>query len=216
HWQKQRALLLEVCEDIKDSDVIESDSKLSPLTELLKRVKNSKKPFDDLKAIITARRSEINKELDKIPVRISEVTLGLPNITGLSSHALKGDIEAYETSINEKKLTLQGIDTGGKIAELSKTLAGVNSDIQRVESAHYTETMKGVNRLNQEITEKEDSVKSTQRRITSLQREIKSKEDAIANIEKNLAILREKWASVDEEKFNYPPFQDTTTTDTCP
>ena len=139
HWQKQRELLLEVCGDITDADVIAMDSKLSPLTEIFR-----KRKIDDHRKVLTAKKTEINKELDKMPVRIDEVRRGLPDITGLDKDLLRSEITLYESTLNDAKLKLQGIDTGGRIAELSKQLAGINADIQAAENLHNVEISKAL------------------------------------------------------------------------
>ncbi len=77
HWQKQRALLLEVCGDISDADVIDSNPKLASLPAIL-----GKRSLDDHRKVVTARRPEINKEMERIPIRIDEVHRSLPDITG--------------------------------------------------------------------------------------------------------------------------------------
>jgi hypothetical protein len=44
HWTKQRALLLEVCGDLTDTQVIESDERLAPITDMLAQYKTAKSP----------------------------------------------------------------------------------------------------------------------------------------------------------------------------
>ena len=82
HWQKRRELLLEVCGDISDEDVLASEPKLSRLSEVL-----GDRAIDQHRKIIQTRRTEINKELQKIPVRIDEVKLGLPNIDDITNES---------------------------------------------------------------------------------------------------------------------------------
>lgn len=205
HWQKQRALLLEICGDITDAQVIESDSKLIPLLEIL-----GKRSIDDHRKVIASRRNEINKELERIPVRIDEVRRGLPDTTGLNRKAIEADIQKIETSLNDAKLRLQGIDTGGNIAELTKKLSIINSDIQRLEQAYYNDAMKTVNRLNQQITEITEKIQTAARQKKAIEDAIHYKEGLADNFEAQLEKLRGEWTEADEATF-----QDTTE-DTCP
>jgi len=204
HWQKLRALLLDVCGDMTDADVIASDAQLAPLAAIL-----GKKSIDDHRKVVTARKSEINRELTALPVRIDEQRRSLPNVTVLDRGKITAEIASLETSINASKLKLQGVDTGGAIADLSKRLAGVNADIQKLESGHYTETMKTVNGLNQQATEAADLLRSNRNRLLSIDGDTKSQLAAILSIDKELSSLRDKWTAVDAETF-----QDTTV-DTC-
>lgn len=205
HWQKQRALLLEICGDLTDAQVIDSDTKLAGLIEIL-----GKHSLDDHRKVIAARRTEINKELEKIPVRIDEVRRGLPDITGLDQKAIIKEVGVLETELNDAKLRLQGLDTGGNIAELSKKLSIINADIQKIEQAYYQDAMKVVNRLNQQITEITSTQQGAERQERSVKEDIRQKQNKITSLENELVRLREKWAAINAESFT------DTTEDTCP
>lgn len=205
-WQKQRAILLEIFKDVSDEDIIASEPKLAGLPKILGRHK-----VEDYKKILAARQSELTKSLGTskqpgtIETRIDEVRRGLPDITGLAQKALGAQIADYETATNEAKLKLRGVDTGSGIAELSKRLAVVNVDLQRMENAHFSETVQTINRLNQEITEREAKVKAAGRRVVEITERVEAKKRIISDIDKKLIRLREDWATADAQVF-----QDTT------
>jgi DNA repair exonuclease SbcCD ATPase subunit len=200
-WQKQRSLLLEVCGDISDEQVIEGDEALLPLIDLLKRYTVSKTPMDDLRKVITGKRLEINKRLDQLPVRIDEVRRGLPDTSGLDRNAIEGDVTAREQLLNDAKLRLQGVDNGSGIAELSKKLAVIDSSITRIDNNHYAANMLKVRNLDQLITKLKDATESEERKTSSIINDIKSKQREIETIEAKLVSLREKWVSIDAESF---------------
>ena len=72
-WQDRRKILLEVCGDLTDAEVIASSESLSKLPTIL-----GNRKLEDHRKVMAARRAEINKELEKIPVRIDEATKALP------------------------------------------------------------------------------------------------------------------------------------------
>jgi len=204
-WQKARTILLEVCGDISDADVIASDEKLAPLPNIL-----GKKTIDDLRKIITVRRTEINKELSMIPVRIDENRLSLPDVTGIDRGEAEKEIQHFETSLNDAKLRLQGVDSGGAIADLSKKLQGLNADLRKTEDAHRSESLSILNRLNQQISETETWVNVSRRRTNAIEGELKGKNGSLESTEATLVRAREKWISIDEETLR------DTVVDTCP
>lgn len=200
HWTKQRALLLEICGDMTDFQVIEADSRLAPLLDIRK-----KRTIDDHKKVVAARKAEINKELDKIPIRIDEVRRSVPDTSGLDREALQGEIKRLEANLSDARLKLAGIDNGGDIAGLSKELAVVNSDITRLENTHYAKHMIKVRNIDQLIAQAKDTIEAEERKRTSIVNTIQTKKGDIEAIEAKLIALREKWAFIDAETF-----QDTT------
>jgi hypothetical protein len=209
-WQKQRSLLLEVCGDIPDAEIIASDETLSPLRTALAKYTVSKAPLDDLKKVTMGRRVEINKQIDQIPVRIDEARRGLPDVTGLDKAALTAEITALEAELNGAKLRLAGVDTGGKIAPLTKELNAVNGEISRIENAHRLKYAGIISALEQKIRTLVDADEADLRKEKSIKAEIEEKKARIASIDKSLELLRDKWSGIDGEEF-----QDSTT-DTCP
>ncbi len=209
-WQRQRAILLEVCGDLSTEDVITLNPKLAPLTKLLKKFRTSKTPFEDLRAVTIQSRAQINKELPQIAVRIDEVHRGLPDIAGLDRQDITAKAESLEISLNASKLNLQGLDTGGYLADLTKRLSVVNADLQKVEGDHYSATMRRVHELNAQLAEVETKIMASKWRAESIASELRSKGKQVEESEKTLADLREKWKEVDAKAFK------NTTEDACP
>jgi cell division protein FtsB len=184
-WQRQRAILLEVCGDISDTNVIATETKLTPLLEVVK-----------------SRRSEINKEMEKIPVRIDEVRRGLPDVTGINRGEAEKEVQHFEASLNDAKLRLQGVDTGGSIADLTKKVSGLNADLRKMEDAHRSGSLSTLNRLNHQISELDAKVNGSRRRMDSINGDLKWKDGGLQTLENiDLPKLREKWTVIDAEVF---------------
>ncbi len=204
-WQKQRALLLEVCGDIPEAEIIASDDALSPLRSALSKYSASKTPLDDLKKVTIGRRTEINKQLEQIPVRIDEARRGMPDVTGLDKAALDSEISSLEKELNGAKLRLAGVDTGGRIAPLTKELNAITSEISGLENAHYLKQSESVTRLNQQTRALVDVDEAAERKAKSIRAEIVEKKARIAALDKEMDLFRDRWNVIDGEEF-----QDTT------
>ena len=128
-WQNRRKLLLEMCGDISDEDVIAEYSELKALTDIL-----SGHSVDDHRKVVAAKKTAINKELDMIPVRIDEALRGKPEVTAnpevlrLNIDTLNADIEKLES---DKALLQNGYSITDKRADLR--------NVQRQIMAHETE-----------------------------------------------------------------------------
>jgi len=204
-WQKQRALLLDVCGDIPDSEIISFDDALAPLRSALSKYTASKAPLDDLKKVTMARRVEINKQIDQVPIRIDETQRGLPDVSGLDKAALRADISSLESQMNNAKLRLTGVDTGGNIAPLMKDLNTIMAEISGLENSHYLKQSEIVTKLNQQIRTLVEADESTERKIKSVKAEIEEKNNRITSLSNKMNELRDKWNNIDAEEF-----QDTT------
>jgi hypothetical protein len=204
HWQKQRAILLDICGALTDSEVIESDDKLAPLSGIL-----GKRTTEEHRKVIAAKKAEINKELQTIPVRIDEVRRGMPDVTGLDRKAIIKNVGVLEGEFNDAKLRLQGIETGGKVAEHVKALALINADLQQIENKHYVQGMAAVQKINQQIAEASGVAQREALHSQNVRSEIALKEKRIMEVEQELSILREGWKTADAEAF------EDTTNDTC-
>jgi hypothetical protein len=205
HWKDGRAILMKVCGDVSDADVIASDPALAPLTDIL-----GHRTLDDHKKVVTARRTEINKQLPTIPVRIDEVKKGLPDVTGLNQKQLLEKIEELDKEIGNAKLRLQGIDNGAGIAGLSKELQGLIHDISGLENNYYREGLKHVTDMNARINELQSGKDDAARRVKAFKDELTTKKDRLNFLEKTMETLRQKWEEVDRLEFK------NTVEDTCP
>jgi hypothetical protein len=200
-WQKQRALLMEVCGDIPDAEIIASDESLHPLRSALSKYTASKTPLDDLKKVTMGRRTEINRQIEQIPVRIDEARRGLPDVTGLDKEALSEEIHSLEGKFNGAKLRLAGVDTGGRIAPLTKELNGIVAEISSLESAHYLKQSEIVTKLNQRIRALVDADEAAVRKAKSINAEIAEKSARISSLASSMDLLRKKWTGIDDEEY---------------
>lgn len=94
-WQNRRKLLLEMCGDIDDQDVIKSRSDLNKLTQIL-----NGRNVEDHRKVVAAKKTAINKEFDMIPIRIDEAIRNKPELTS-DKDKLQADIETFNAGIKE-------------------------------------------------------------------------------------------------------------------
>ncbi len=129
HWQKRRQILLEVCGDVSDAEVIASDKALARLPEIL-----GDRSLEDHRKVIAARRAEINKELDRIPVRIDEAARALPDLAGLDRAVLEKKLKELQEQKQAKEKEKIRLESGGEIAEKRKALAELDAGLQELKN----------------------------------------------------------------------------------
>lgn len=165
-WQNRRKLLIEMCGDISDEDVIAEYSELKALTDIL-----SGHSVDDHRKVVAAKKTVINKELDMIPVRIDEALRGKPEVTAnpevlrLNIDTLNADIEKLES---DKALLQNGYSITDKRADLrnvQRQIMARETELQMeykkqrsLKSNEYDAVVAEINKLTSKLED-------TQRRI---------------------------------------------------
>ena len=123
-WQNRRKLLLEMCGDISDEDVIANHDELRRLAELLEG-----RTVDDHRKVVAAKKTAINKELDMIPVRIDEAMRNKPEITSDKAKLIR-DIETLSAGIDEVEKQKAIIQNGFSSTEKESKIRDINRQIE--------------------------------------------------------------------------------------
>lgn len=158
-WQNRRKLLLEMCGDISDEDVIASHSDLKALTDIL-----SGHSVDDHRKVVASKKATINKELDILPVRIDEALRGKPEVTAdpevlrINIDTLNADIEKLE---NDKALLQNGhsiVDKRAELKNVQRKIMARETELQMdykkqcaIKSNEYGAVIAEINRLTAKI-----------------------------------------------------------------
>jgi DNA repair exonuclease SbcCD ATPase subunit len=202
HWTDRRKMLLAVCGDIDDKTVIASNDTLSGLPDIL-----GKRTFDNHKKVIAARQAEINRELQKIPVRIDEINASKVDVPREIS-VIESGITAATSDLAKLNNELVQIESGGGIAAKKKKLAEVERDIIHKINNQQTVTY-NLERIRKEEVDKlglatfksSDVVTAAVNAQTALINEKKALQDEISQLEKAMQDLRQKWHAQDKTRF---------------
>lgn len=206
HWEKRRAILLEVCGDLTDEDVIASDKKLAQLPAIL-----GDHSLDDYRKIIASRRTKINDELKKIPVRIDEVTQGMPNIEGIDDEGIDAKIGAISKEIKAKNEDLAVIENGGEISAMRIKLSDTLADLQQIRFDHRSKINATVEGKRKELNALQVSCDDHEAEIRRMANRRKANLQDISELTSKMEALRNKWAAVNAQEFTFDQ-----TDDTCP
>lgn len=204
-WKVRRRLLIEIFGDVSDGDVIASDKKLFKLTEIL-----GSRSLDDHRAIIKARQGEINKELEKIPIRINEVNGMLPDITGLDAVRVTQDIAKTKEEIKEQEQALTRLQSGGEVAEKQKRIREIEAELLNLKNQNRAAIDEKISEKRKELNALNSQWDMLDTGINSAERKIKATNDEIDGIEKKLEELRKEYRELAAKEFV------SDVSDTCP
>lgn len=143
-WKDRRGVLLTICGEVSDEDVIASNMELSPLLPLLEG-----KSVSDFKDIVASKMKSINQELGMIPVKINEAELAKPSAEALEvDNARKEELEKEIENLRIQKSNIlngtEALQARQRVRMLTQDLAAVGKNAtQATDSvAKLTEKLK--------------------------------------------------------------------------
>ena len=197
HWQKRRELLLEVCGDVSDAEVIASNKDLSGLSDIL-----GNRTIEQHRKVIQARKSEINKELEKIPVRIDEVKRGLPNIDDITNEKeLPNDIARLREELRAKQEELVQAKAGGQVAEKTKELRTIEGQMLDLRNKHRQSLDGKVGEKSRELSRVQGEIYRLKNDIETKSRTIQYNESEIKTLDEKMERLRKEWREENTKVF---------------
>ena len=179
-WQNRRKLLLEMCGDISDEDVIAEYSELKALTDIL-----SGHSVDDHRKVVAAKKTAINKELDMIPVRIDEALRGKPTID-TPRDVLIQEISLATTTLEtleaDKALLVNGhavVDTRAELRDVQRRLMARESELQMEYKKQSALKSNEYDMVVSELNNLSSKVENTKHRLDTSNRDIQHIESVI-------------------------------------
>lgn len=196
HWEERRRLLLDVCGNLSDSEVIDQNPELSELPSIL----GSRKVEDHIK-VLKAKRIEGNKTLSEIPVRIDEAEKSKAAVSNQDPKSIGAVIVHLEGQKAELEAQIAQVRSGGEVAEKTKRLRELeaalidhNNEVQKVLDGARNENLTRVNTL------KSDLYKAQTERA-DLSREHSHAVVEIDRLNARIQGLRDKWNARNAEQW---------------
>lgn len=145
-WKSRRKMLIEICGDVSDSDVISAAEELSYLPEIL-----GNHSVDDYLKIVKSRKTALKKEIDTIPARISE------NKNAAEGAPTAEDIADIETRINSLETEEKALSA--KVESYSKSTAAdarrneIRQELERRRTEYLSDYNKEISQYNVKVLE---------------------------------------------------------------
>lgn len=199
--QKQRRkILLDMIENVTDEEVA-THSGNKDLIDFVERLEG--KDIEKYQKSVKSKQKEINDELEKIPVRIDEIELSLPDISGLDENELKAKIESIDNRIAEKHEKINSIRSGGEISELQKQISDIDMQLAKIRNEHDYAVNDEIYRMKAQLQEKESNVSIFETKQKSEKELIEYKQKQIAELNEKIEVLRDNWRKTDKLQFEF-------------
>jgi DNA repair exonuclease SbcCD ATPase subunit len=195
HWEKRRQLLLEICGDISDAVIMDTDGELKALAALIGR--NS---VDEYKKIVKASLRDINSKLQLLPARIDEAHKAIPDTTGYTRAGLDAKLSAIRSSIadagNERAALLSG---GNAAADTRAQLADLNAALSEERSKYSERERAATASLYEQIKNRRAALSIAEGKLADAERRVSQAGLSVSTLEKKRADILAEHAKVKEE-----------------
>ena len=183
-WQERRAILLNLCENISDEDILAKDDKFAPLDDELKG-----RTIQEYKKIIQNKQAGINDELKTIPQRIDEANRAIADVPEVNEGE-KATIEKKIADLNDEIVAIKnGVSADAELIALKEKKRQIES-----KTCDVTELVNELGKFRNELCEIDSEE-------TNCRRKIKMFFDAIQDVEKRANAYRNEWHSVNNEQY---------------
>jgi DNA repair exonuclease SbcCD ATPase subunit len=187
-WDDRRKILLEICGDVSDDDVISSSEDLKVLRGylLMPGTTNQFYTVDEYTKIAANKKTAINKQLQGIPGRIDEAQRAKPDIFGLSVNAIDKAIRDMTKQRSDLEIERAQVMNGDlAFASLRNNIAEANTELSEARAVHVTQGAS----LNESIYAEINQVKMLQSKAKSNLQDAKTD---IENMKRRINTLTER------------------------
>jgi len=184
-WTDRRELLLSVCGDVTDDQVIASSEELAPLATIINGENGQKITIDDYLKISKSSMTKINEDLKSIPSRIDEAEKAKPDVGDIYPKTFEKEIIEHEADIAElqrQKLNLENGKVDDALTEKKKEIN--NKLIQK--STEYARLQ------NQEMSEQSEALIKSADLVRNAEITFNSQRKKVLEFESTIAYKREQ------------------------
>ena len=199
-WEDRRKTLMEICGDVSDEDVIASNKSLEELSSIL-----NGKSIADQKKIIAEAIKRLNKEIEAIPIRISEQSRKITTDEEVNYPVVEEKLLEHKAALRtiERSMTDAG-QTATLYREKQQDAFKLTTAIDDRKKELDAVNMAGLNKAIDEKSKLEGERYQLTSEIKSTESRIKSNEKLILENDTRLANLRDVWNLENGKQFIKP------------
>ena len=193
-WSERRNIILQVCGDIAENDVINSNLELADLKKMI----DSGKTIKDIQAIAKSKQSAINNELKMIPVRISELQNSMVDIAA-NEVDLKTQIELKQIQISDKEKDIIVAENGQSIIQAENELKNIELSIKEMLATANKANDDKRKEIQENFYAEKDKLNEVSSKISEfnsdlllLSKETKANDESIENLRKRFTEVNNK------------------------
>lgn len=169
-WQDRRKILLDICGDVSDLDVIHHTKELVDAKfEQMLQVPGADRSYtvDEFRKITMATRKKINTELDTVPERIDEAQKAIPDTDGMSLEDLKAKKDSIEGEINTLDME-QRMQTTDATSEIMTQISNARAELAESRNAYAASVAKENEGKTSQLRQMQEQIREKQKQAFEL------------------------------------------------
>lgn len=190
-WEDRRDIIIDVCGDVSDEDIILGNKKLAGLPEIL----NGKKAEAYLPELKEKRRN-LNSQIDEIPTRVDENNRKAPDISGIAQKEQSAALVRYNQELGTKGQTLLGLDSGGVSPELTQSLLDIKGKINDHEIDAKNLAADALRKKREELSELQQTHNTAVLEVETSKTSLVTLEKSFTETENKIDVLRKDFKEI--------------------
>lgn len=197
-WDERRKILIDICGDVFDEDVFNSNPELKGLTSVL-----DGHSVEELRTILAARKTKLNKEMDSVPIRIDEANKSIP--AELEDEAnIRASIEDFRKSLEELKSKRLELEKGSVNVneELKLKIVEKQSEIEKAKAQYLNTQNEKLTNYQHELGMIQNNIRETESRKWNYENKARQIAQDIEQMTKRREELAEQFKLTSERTWD--------------
>ena len=205
HWTRRREILLDVCGDVSDADVIASNPALRELPDFLRIPGTSGELYSiqEYREKVTKEQRKINENLQGIPARIDEATKAMPDTTGFNAESVERAIAELQGTIQDLNAERAAAATGESAeSETRKEISNLQVQIAQGRAKHVEAQTSQNSALNLSIQTAQSEAAAHRRAKEDAEADLRREQERRDWLARRREEIRSEYKTIFAERWN--------------
>lgn len=200
-WSDRRSILVSICGDVSDDEILTSSDDMRELSEILVIPGTDGKRYtvEDFKKIAAAKKTDINKRIASIPARIDEAAKAIPDTADIDPDKVADNVRKLDEMIADLERTRT---EASRNAVDTSALDNLKAQKETAKTEHIRRWNAENEAINAEIAAAQVESREAIVKLTKAKNELAEKESECKRMTVERKALHEEYKRISDAKFS--------------